>query len=72
MKTEELWEQLIKEIAAQNRLIAMQLSSHNVDTCDKSDQQIIDEIQQVPNFIIKWSYGDSCAGLHLKVDSTKK
>ena len=56
METKELLEQLVKEVAAQNKLIALQIARQNVDTWDKSDPQIVEEMKEISNSIIEWSY----------------
>lgn len=56
METKELLERLVKEVAAQNKLIALQIARQNVNTWDKSDPQIIEEMKEISNSIIEWSY----------------
>ena len=47
METKVLLEQLVKEVAAQNKLIALQISRNNVDTWDKDDYTIIEEMKNI-------------------------
>ena len=56
METKDLLEQLIKEVAAHNRLTALQIARQNVDTWNKSDTQIIEEMKEISDSIIEWSY----------------
>lgn len=56
METKELLEQLVKEVAAQNKLIALQIARQNVNTWGKSDTQIVEEMKEISNSIIEWSY----------------
>lgn len=56
METKELLEQLVKEVAAQNKLFALQISRNNVDTWDKDDRTIIEEMKEISDSIIEWSY----------------
>lgn len=72
METKELLEQLVKEVAAQNKLIALQIARHNVDTWDKSDSQIIEEMKEISGSITEWSYGHSKNHFPLKADRRQK
>lgn len=72
METKELLEQLVKEVAAQNKLVALQIARHNVDTWDKSDEQIIEEMKEMSDSITKWSYGYSQNHFPLKADRRQK
>ena len=55
METKVLLEQLVKEVAAQNKLIALQISRNNVDTWDKDDYIIIEEMKNISDSIINVS-----------------
>ena len=49
-------EKLARELAAHNRLVALQIARHNVNTWDKSDEQIIEEMKEVSKSILDWCY----------------
>ena len=68
METKVLLEQLVKEVAAQNKLIALQISRNNVDTWDKDDYTIIEEMKNISDSIIKWSYQYPLKRMPLKAD----
>ena len=72
METKDLLEKLVKEVAAQNRLTALQIARHNVDTWNKSDTQIIEEMKEISDSITEWSYGHSQNHFPLKADRRQK
>ena len=72
METKELLEQLVKEVAAQNRLIALQISRNNVDTWDKDDRTIIEEMKEISDSIIEWSYQYPLKRMPLKADRRQR
>ena len=72
METKELLEQLVKEVAAQNKLIALQISRNNVDTWDKDDRTIIEEMKEISNSIIEWSYQYPLKQMPLKADRRQR
>ncbi|MFR2068895.1 MAG: hypothetical protein ACLS4S_01370 [Bacteroides nordii] len=53
---EELLKEIAKELAAQNKLIALLIAKHNVDTFNKSGMEIIEEMKNVSTTITDWSY----------------
>lgn len=69
---EELIEKLVKEIAAHNRLTALLISRHNVDTFDKSDEEVIEEMKEVSHSVLEWCYEYPNNPYPLKRDNRQK
>ncbi len=65
-------ENLTKEMAATNRLLALLFARHNVDTWDKSDEEVIEEMKEVSRSIIEWAYNYPNNPYPLGVDSRQK
>ena len=69
---DKIIEQLVKEIAVQNKLTALLISRHNVDTFDKSDEEVIEEMKQVSHSVLEWAYNYPNNPYPLKKDSRQK
>ena len=72
MQSMEEIDKLTKELKAHNRLIALQIARHNVNTWDKSDKQILTEMKEVSESILKWCYEYPEADYPLGVDRRVK
>ncbi len=65
-------EKLAKELAVTNRLLTLLFARHNVDTWDKSDEEIIEEMKEVSHSILEWAYNYPNNPYPLGVDSRQK
>ena len=65
-------DKLAKELAVTNRLLTLLFARHNVDTWDKSDEEIIEEMKEVSHSILEWAYNYPNNPYPLGVDSRQK
>lgn len=55
-KKEELFEKLVNELAAHNRLTAVRIARENLLTWDKTDEEIVEEMKSSSERVLKWGY----------------
>ncbi len=65
-------DKLAKELAVTNRLLTLLFARHNVDTWDKSDEEIIEEMKEVSHSILEWAYNYPNNPYPLGADSRQK
>ncbi len=65
-------ENLTKEMAATNRLLALLFARHNVSDWDKTDEVIIEEMKEVSHSVLEWAYNYPDNPYPLKANRSQK
>lgn len=65
-------DRLTRELAAHNRLTALLIARHNVDTFNKTDEEVIEEMKEVSRSVLDWCYNYPDNPYPLKKDSRQK
>ena len=65
-------EKIARELAAHNRLMALQIARHNIiTTYNKTDEQILQGMKDASQSILDWCYGSPDADFPLEVNSSQ-
>lgn len=65
-------DKLTIEMQAHNRLLTLLFARHNVNTWDKSDEAIIEEMKTVSHSVLEWAYNYPDNPYPLDVDRRRK
>lgn len=72
MKDIDILKKIARELAAHNKLMALQIARHNViTTFDKTDEQILQGMKDASQSILDWCYGSPDADFPLEVNRSQ-